>query len=296
MKIINDTSAYYKDNPELHFEYTISESLSDVNSPYIPLLIEKKTYSEFIYNFCQKYVKNFNFIIEIGGGHGNFMRNFLKFITPEKVLMVDISKKFLELQKQTLKEYADNVDIEFINDDATTFIKNFIYKADLIILNEVIGDFKTLIDVSSMEFGNFYQVNVDYLPKRTNINYEAMEFINFASEKTDSILFVEHSSTYKIPKFFSDILLDEKENLSPKEIFLKGHSEYTINFIMLEEVAQFACFDTVRKHLLDIIPLRRDKLIEFVLSSGSHQIELHDIINEFYNHIKEYEVLLCYKK
>jgi ribosomal protein S7 len=292
LSIINDPSGYYKKNPDLFFEFTISESLSDLESPYIPLLNERKTYSEFIFQFLQKYLKKFDVIVEIGGGYGNFMKNLLQFVKPEKVIMVDISEKFLQKQKQTLSEYKN---IEFVNSDATNFIKNFREKADIIILNEVIGDFKTLVDVSTMEFGNFYQINVDYLPKRTNINIEALEFINIASEKTDAIFFAEHSSTYKIPDNFSNILIDEKESFSPREIKLKGHSEYTINFIMLEEAAKYACFETVRKHLMDIIPLKRDKIIEFVLKSKTHQIELHEIIDEFYNHIKEYEALLCYK-
>lgn len=294
MKIINDPSEYYKKSPDLFFEYTISESLSNMESPYLQLLEEKKLYSEFIFNFLKKYLKieKFKTIIEIGGGYGKFMKNFLQYVQFEKVFMVDISKKFLEIQKQALSEYKN---IEFIESDGVRFIKNFNGSVDLIILNEVIGDFKTLIDVSTDEFGNFYQVNVDYLPKRTNINIGALDFVNLAAAKCNAIFFVEHSSTYEIPSDFSDILIDEKENFSPKEIKLMGHSEYSINFRMLQEVSEYACFKTVRKHLMDVIPVKRNKIVEFVLKSNTHQTEFHEIIDEFYNHIKEYEVLLCYK-
>jgi len=291
---INDTSSYYKNSPELFHEITISQCLSSKDTPYIDLLAKEGLYADFIADFLLKYKKDFNKIVEIGGGYGYLMERLSKRLKPKEIIMVDISKKFLTCQKDKLS-HLQKTKINFINLDALSFIKSLKKEVDIIILNEVIGDLKTLINVSAEEFCGAFQFNVEYLPKRFNVNIEALEFINLASFKTKSILIVEHSSTYEIPEKFKECLEDEKENFSPKEIKLYGHSEYTINFKMLEEAAQYAGFNTVRKHLMDIIPLKYNELISFVLKSKSIQTDFHEIINEFYNHIKEYEVLFCYR-
>ncbi len=290
---VNDTSSYYiKGDPSLFYETTICECLSSLESPYMETLTCKKTFGQFISEIITGNFKksDVNIIVECGGGYGNLMSDVIPALKPSKVYMVDISKKLLKIQQKTLKKFKN---VEFVNYDIFDFLKNFPYHIDIFICNEVIGDLKTVVNLNKKNFNNEYNIDISYLPEIFNLNIGAIELIKYLKNKITLAFISEHSSTYQIPCDYSGLYLkDEKKNLSPKRIQLKGHDEYTVNFRMLEEVAQNMGFKTVKKSFMDFLPLRKDKLINFILTSHSHQTEFHEIVYEFYNHVKEYEYLL----
>ena len=288
--LINDTSDYYKNtSPSLLNEITICQCLSSLNLPYIKLLNEKKTYGDILASLFNKYISTPQIIVEIGGGHGTLMKSLLTHFSPKEVYMNDISNTFLEKQKETLKNFKN---IYYIKSDLLLFLEKFNKKIDQFICNEVIGDLNTVLNIDKSFFAENYNLDTSYLPDKFNFNNGAIELIKKLKNKIDVGFISEHSSTYKLPYKFREYLKDERIDFSPRKISLFGHDEYTINFKMLKEFAEKIGFKTIRKHLLEILPLRFDKLIKFVLKSKSHQTDFHEIIYEFYNHVKEYEFLI----
>ncbi len=287
---INDTTDYYKSStPNLLYEITICQCLSSEELPYFNLLSENKTFGILLAEYLKTFITSPEIIVEIGGGHGTLMRDFLKIFSPAKVYMVDISETFLKKQKETLKEYSN---IEFINSDIFDFINNFKEQIDLLICNEVIGDLKTIVNIDKFFFKQKYEFDTSYLPEIFNFNIGAVELVSLLKNKIRLGFISEHSSTYELPEAYKPYLLDERTNFSPRKISLYGHNEYTINFKMLKEAAESVGFKTIKKHFLQFLPLKFDKAVKFVLSSKSHQTDFHEIIYEFYNHVKEYELLI----
>lgn len=286
---INNTSKYYEESdPSLFYEMTVCQCLSSKESPYMEALFIKKTFGELFFEFLEKKIDSIDILVECGGGYGTLMKELLLFLKPRKVIMVDISKKFLEIQRKTLENFPN---VEYVNDDIFNFLNNMSGKIDLFIANEVMGDLETMVNVNKNDFNNVYGVDISYLPQIFNYNSGAVKLIEKLKNRAKAAFLSEHSSTYEVPDNFRDFLFNENKTLSPRKISLKGHDEYSINFKMLSEISKKMGFQVIRKHFIDFLPLRNDKLIRFVLSSNSHQTESHEIIYEFYNHVKEYEFL-----
>ena len=286
---VNDTSEYYRSGePSLFYEITISQCLSHIESPYTETLFSKKTFGYIVSEFLKSRILPPKIVVECGGGYGSLMKDFLKHFVPDKVFMVDISGRLLNIQRESLKNFKN---VEFVNANIFDFLADFGENIDIFICNEVMGDLETITDIKKSNFKNIYSVDLSYLPEIFNFNSGAVKLLEFLNGKVSAAFLSEHSSTYTIPEKFKDILEDEKKDFSPRRIELKGHAEYTVNFQMLAEIAEKMGFNVYREHFLDFLPLKKDKLVEFVLSSKSHQTELHEIIFEFYNHVKEYEFL-----
>ncbi len=290
----NNTAAYYKDlKPDLLHEMTICQCLSSKDSPYIKLLTKEESYGELIGNLIKSKIATPKIVVEIGGGYGTLMNGLLKVIKPDKIFMVDLSSHLLERQRGTLNNFKN---IEFINSDIFDFLENFDKKIDLFICNEVIGDLETTIEVSKSDFEKDFDLDTSYLPDTFNLNTGALKLVKSINGKVKFGFISEHSSTFELPSKYKDIINDDRKNLSPREIKLFGHSEFTINFKMLVEYLEQNNFYTTKKHFFDLLPLRDDQLIRFVLASHSNQTDFHEIINEFYNHIFEYESILIQEK
>lgn len=106
-----------------------------------------EAFAEAVYNLSD--TSNFQSILEVGGGTGIFSKEFLKkwsFLKANQFSdthysILDLSPRFLRSQKRELKMFEKQV--SFYHDDAQTFsVKR---KFDLILCNEVIADFLTVL-------------------------------------------------------------------------------------------------------------------------------------------------------
>lgn len=316
---INDTKGYHQsEKASLGWEQTISECLRDVNSPYMQALKKKRTYPDILCNLFseKKLIKPNGKILEVGGGYGNLAYGILSRFDDIEMTMVDLSPVFIERQKEKLSRFGKRV--KFILSDIFEFLKvgeSF----DLIIANEVLGDFPAIVDIDKGEllylmdtgktpdnigvdekkylfeakkFVDKLNIPIESAPDDININTGAIRFIEEAMKKTDSLWISEHSSDYEIPDSMMEMLRDARIDTWPKKIILFGHTEVTQHFGNLKRFIEKSGFKYQGGSLFNLLGVRTDDEIRYILLSGSIANETHEIIGEFVNHVVEYQWML----
>lgn len=323
---LNLTSDYYTGaHPSLLWEMTICQSLGDGNGAFSRALERPLAYGALVAEYLHREMAlplQCDNIIEIGGGYGTLMTALLGVLKPQQVTMVDISPALLEKQKEHLKEHP----ISFQCQDIFSWLPTLKEPADLLILNEIIGDFPTITDLSKnilpkYQFENraeldkiplpsdltnselvteaarliaTYKLNLDDLPERFNLNYGALRFIEtLAQTKVAKTFITEHGSDTIIPYPFSlyPTIVPAAE-LNPRRIQLKDHDEYNIRFDHLEQVAKALNLKVKRFHLMDLLQLRFDDEINYLLTSQRPISEEQEVLLEFYEHVAEYQGIL----
>lgn len=281
-------------------------------------LKKKRTYPDIICDLFSKgkLIKPNSKILEVGGGYGNLAYGILSRFDDIEMTMVDISPVFMDRQKERLSRFGDRV--KFFLSDVFEFLevgKSF----DLIIANEVLGDFPAMVNIDKGELLDYMDTGkapdnirgekIDYLfeakkfieeldipiksaPDIINLNTGAMKFIREAMKKTDSLWISEHSSDYEIPDAMTEILRDTKTDTWPKKIILFGHTEVTINFGHIKRFFEKSSLKYQGGSLFDLLGVRTDDEIRYILLSGSIANETHEIIGEFVNHVVEYQWIL----
>ena len=108
---INDTSGYHiNDLDSLGWELTISNMLEPAESPCRKILINSGAFGSLLFDYLSliinlSRVKN---IIEIGGGYGYLMRDFLSRKPDLIPVILDISPFLIKKQKSILNRF--NID------------------------------------------------------------------------------------------------------------------------------------------------------------------------------------------
>jgi SAM-dependent methyltransferase len=320
----NDTRSYHRgDRASLGWEQTISESLKDGASPYMEALKERRTYGEVVCDLLESrgMIRDGFRVLEVGGGYGSLSRYLLGRFPGIAVTMVDISPVFCGRQREATAEFGDRAvvvmaDVFDYLDGTETF--------DLIISNENMGDFPSLVDIPkrvllgrlSGEYGTradetsgrdrqYLDRAADYIrtlgidladaPDTVHLNTGAARFVEMAMSAADRLLVVEHSSDWMMPPSLKDILRDGRVDRWPKKIILFSHHEVTICFDHLKRLANTRGLSWEGGGLADLFSLRDDPEIRYILLAGSIQTARHEIIGEFIDHIKEYQWLLIHR-
>ncbi|MCK5017721.1 MAG: methyltransferase [Candidatus Peribacteraceae bacterium] len=226
--VINRTDSYYKNvgnvKDGIDNELTISHVLKSENS----FTKERKSFGIIIAEELDLPEKPR--ILEIGPGLGHIAADICNSLTNYHYTFLDISRDFINNLRKKFKggKYS------FIVGD---FLKEKINeKFDLIVCNEVLADFPTIVNMSvedhhvdkddediyydAVSLVKFYNIKI---PENYHFNYGAVKFIEKAKEllKDNGKIFVsEHSSK------------------TPKLIRVYGHSEFTIDFEVLKKVAE----------------------------------------------------------
>lgn len=320
---INDTTRYHQsDRASLGWEQTISECLKDINSPYMNALKKKRVYGDTISDLfkANSLLKANARVLEVGGGYGRLAARLLENFPDISMIMADVSPVFLHRQKELLSRFGARV--EFVNSDIFEYI-SICDEFDLIVANEVVGDLPAIVDIRKSDLIEFFEsekvpegideVGADCLsnardfiqnlkididdetniaPDIINLNTGAMEFISMAMEKTPALWVSEHSSDYEIPKSMSGMFRDIGLDKWPKKIVLFNHNEVSICFDHLKRGVKNSGYQYTGGSLMELLNVRTDDEIRFVLLSGSIANENHEIIGEFLNHVKEYQWLL----
>ncbi len=306
---INDTSSYHREGLKtLGWELTVTNALEDPLSPCRSVLEKKESFGNLLFDHLNATIplNSLNSIIEIGGGYGFLMRDFMQRGNFHKAAMLDLSPILLSRQKETLKDFP----ISFIENNYFFVDTAFFREYDLALLNEIIGDFPTICDVEP-DFHKAVDSDTDPIlarikaffttyglpipEKSFNINIGAIEAVEkLCCAGIKYIYLSEHSCEATVPE-----VLQNKINVTgsqnPERITLMGHCEYTIRFSYLERIADRVGYRVLRGQYKDFINVPYTDRVNFILTSNSQKDE-HEIIRQFIEDLYKYEYLLLIRR
>ncbi len=145
---LNQTEQYHKnDLNDLMWEVTVCNSIETESSHLKQILVKNCTYGEQLFDYLFHLIpkKHCNKVMEVGGGYGFLMRDLLRNAQGMrnaqgiKSTMVDISPTMMAFQRQTL----DGFHIRYLQSDFFDIDPEEIQGQDLVIMNEIVGDFPT---------------------------------------------------------------------------------------------------------------------------------------------------------
>jgi Methyltransferase domain len=305
---LKSTANYYKSGEDsLGWELTVSNALYPADSPCRKILKRGFSYGVLLYDHLSLFVpmKKVQSLLEIGGGYGYVMKDFLIRNPSMAVTMVDISPRLSEIQRQTLKHYpVDYVVADFMELNPSIFARK-----DLALLNENLGDFPTLVDVPKKIFEKpphepferrvcqlFAQYSFQVPDTDTfNFNLGAVEAVEKLCASGIPYIFMgEHSCEAEVPEPYRK-LLPISSSFEPERIPLKGHDEYTIKFSYLEKVATFYRYSTQRGPFADFLEIDWSDRLRRLLASPSLADDESEIIRHFVEDLYKYEYLMLLK-
>jgi len=143
---LSTTDDYHKrEIDSLGWEITLSVMLEDPRSACRDVLLKGDSFGNLLYDFLVTAIPmdKIHRIIEVGGGYGYLMRDFLRRNNTLCATMIDLSPFLLAQQQESLQEFA----VKFVQGDFLKMKDSVLSYMDLAILNEVIGDFPTACTV-----------------------------------------------------------------------------------------------------------------------------------------------------
>ncbi len=323
---LNRTEAFYRsDNPSLLWELTICESLGDGNSACARALEEPAPYGRRLGQFLRRQLRlptRPATIVEVGGGYGSLMAGLLEVLQPERVVMVDISRFLLDLQRQKLGE---NRGIIYVEADVFSYLDQLAVPVELLIANEIIADLPTITGLRREQLAPLldrargfppletldgageeqllaeaarlvavYNLEIDDQPEPFNLNAGALRLVEKAAGRQIAHLFLsEHGADTELPYPFSLLLKNyQRWDKNPRRIPLKDHDEYTIRFDHLTAVARQCGYEVDSCHMMEMLGVRFDDEINYLLTTEKPVSEDQEIILEFLEHLAEYQVML----
>jgi hypothetical protein len=296
---VNSTADYYRSGEgSLGWELTVSNALYPEDSPCRKVLKKAASYGNLLHDYLSLFipVERVQNILEIGGGYGYVMKEFLIRHPSMTATMVDISPRFSGIQRQTLKDYR----VDYVIADFMELDPSYLAGKDLAILNENLGDFPTLADVPSTIFQKppqeplerrvrelFTLYSFEFPHTETfGFNLGAVEAVETLCASGIPYVFIgEHSCEAKVPEPFKDIF-SISSSFQPERIPLKGHNEYTIKFSYLEKVAGFYGYATQRGPFADFLKIEWNDRLRHIMASPS----LADDESEIIRHVRPLQV------
>lgn len=295
----NSTRGFHRDTRiDLMKEFTICESLSDTESPYMTILREPRSYGAMVGDFLirQGMLRPGSTIVELGGGYGSLMHGLLEAHGRliRKVFMVDLSKTLLKRQRDRLLDYPGQV--SFINADIHELIHAF-RGVDLVIVNEVIGDLDTLTGLDPQHLsGEAFALVTRYgleHPAREgfSLNSGAISLVEALCSQGIPAFLSEHSCDPLMPKDMPYLARGLALDSFPREIPLSGHSEYTIRFSHLMRVGRSFGRKTASGPLIDLLGITDSPALRFMFLGNACSTEKQAVTSEFLDHVREYRWL-----
>jgi SAM-dependent methyltransferase len=304
---INDTTSYHRHGMKtLGWELTVCNALEEEGSPCREVTDKKSSFGNLLYEHLASHIPidSVSSIIEIGGGYGFIMRDFLRRKGKKNIQagMIDLSPVIIDIQKKNLEGY----DVEFINQDFFAVDADFLSHYDLLIFNEVAGDFPTICNIDPAVFSlpareldammlRVKNIFISYrLPVPDalfNLNLGAIDaVVKLCGAGVRYIYLSEHSCEAVVPEEMRG-----KINISgtgnPERIPLMGHDEYTIKFSHLSRIAEEFGYRVIRGQYKDFITYEYTGRVNFILTSHSQKDE-HEIIRHFIEDLYKYEYLI----
>jgi hypothetical protein len=302
---INDTTSYHRHEMKtLGWELTVCNALEEDGSPCRGVIENASSFGNLLYEHLASRIPidSVSSIIEIGGGYGFIMRDFLRRQKKLQAAMIDLSPVIIDIQKKNLKGY----DVDFINEDFFLVDTDLLARYDLLIMNEVAGDFPTICDINPALFSlpareldpmmlrvkNIFTSYGLPVPDRSfNLNIGAIDaVVKLCSAGMPYIYLSEHSCEAGVPEEMRN-KIDISGTGNPERISLMGHDEYTIKFSHLSRIAERFGYRVIRGQYKDFITYEYTGRVNFILTSHSQKDE-HEIIRHFIEDLYKYEYLI----
>jgi len=307
---INSTADYHQyDLNSLGWELTVCNSLEPINSPCRKILTSPYSFGTHLFNFLKEFISldDIRSILEIGGGMGYLMRDFLKLNPQIRTKMIDISPYLLGKQKKILQPF--NVDFELA--DIFSVSPTSLSVFDFVVMNENLGDLPTLVAMEEKEndsgqnvdsvmariehFNKKYNLSLG-LNKNEHINIGAMEIVEKLCLTGIKYIFLsEHSCEAVVPEHIKPYI-SFQSSCSPEMIFLKGHKEFTIKFSYLQKIAEMLKYSTRRGSFADFLHLNFNDKVKTALRLTTPFSDEQEIIRQFVYDLYKYEYLILIKK
>ncbi|MFY9397940.1 MAG: class I SAM-dependent methyltransferase, partial [Desulfomonilia bacterium] len=240
-------------------------------------------------------LKSLATVCEAGGGYGSLMYGLLESFgaSIERVCMIDLSSGLLRRQRRRLEGMHPR--ISFIRGDIQELIRT-ISGIDLFIANEVMGDLDTLTGIdpsrppkAAAELIEAYGLDIPQKP--FNLNIGALKLVEALCVSRIPAFLSEHSSDPVFPPDMAYLAQGLELDSYPREIRLRGHSDYTIRFSHLERIARAHGRSVSTGSLLEIVPVKRTRSLETIFRMRACDTEEHEIVYELLDHIREYRWL-----
>ncbi len=308
---LNTTRSYHTDRlNSLGWELTVCNALHAEGTPIRKILARDGSFGHLLYDhLCGLLpMDNISSIIEIGGGYGFLMKDFLERDGSLRATMLDISPLLLNKQRETLAGFG----VTFEEGDFLESDPAILRGCDLAVLNENLGDFPTLVNVN----GNIFESPRETLDpglkrvvglfdmyglekpggKVFNLNIGALEAVEkLCVSGVPYIYLGEHSCEAVAPDpLRSFVRIDSTGN--PERIPLKGHDEYTIKFSDLQQVAGALNYTSIRGLFVDFIRVPITDRLRFILASGGRYSDEAEMICQFVEDLYKYEYLILIKQ
>jgi hypothetical protein len=307
---LNTTKAYHTDQLNtLGWELTVCNALYPERTPIRRILAQDNSYGHLLYEYLDGLMpmKNIRKIIEIGGGYGYLMKDFLGCNRSFEPCMLDISPFLLQKQKETLNGYHVAYREEDFLETDTAFLKEF----DLAILNENLGDFPTLINLNrdifeissataEQDLGKaiyfFERYQLERPPSETfHFNLGALQALEkLCASEIPHVFLGEHSCEATVPEDLRLPIHIESKG-TPEKISLKGHDEYSIQFSYLQKVAETLGYEAIRGPFADFIPFTMTEELRSIMVSQGRFSDDGEIVCQFIEDLYKYEYLMLVK-
>ena len=307
---ISSTSDYYIHGIDtLGWELTVCNALYPANSPCRRILKRNDSYGNLLYDYLGRFLPmgEIRSVIEIGGGYGYLMRDFLTKSPSLKVTMLEISPFLSKKQRETLEDHTATYIVEDFLDTGIGMLSG----KDMAVLNENLGDFPTLVNIrKGILRGSFHgmEEHTEQLRRLFDtygfeepqtepftVNMGAIEAVERLCLAGIPYIFVgEHSCEARVPDRYRGVVRVSSDG-NPEKIALRGHDEYTIKFSHLEKVARSFHYRTIRGPFADFLEIDFNDRIRNIMSSPFAVSDEHEIIRQFVEDLYQYEYLILLK-
>jgi len=305
--ILNSTADYHRDDlTSLGWELTVCNCLEPPDSPCRKALQKPLSFGQHLYHFLSG-IFSFSRIksaVEIGGGMGYLMRDFLSLHPPMRAKMIYISPFLLKRQQETLRPFHVDFQLADVCEIPLKALTGF----DLAILNENLGDLPTLVATTEKipspgkdtlkylrrlrRFSRNYGLP---LGKDESMNIGAMVVVEKLCLAGIRYIYIsEHSCEAFVPEAMKPYLCFQSAG-RPEKISLKGHQEFTVKFSYLQKIAEMLNYKTRRGAFADFLALELNDKIKTALRLETPFNDEQEIIRQFVYDLYKYEYLILMK-
>jgi hypothetical protein len=300
MSSLHDTRHYHLHHPvDLMTEFTICESLGNPGSPYLRALGIVKTYGAILGDRLREkgILRRGCRLCEIGGGYGSLMRGLLEAHGDlvERVVMLDLSRVLLGRQQRALNPWKDRVSC--VLGDALEVLPA-ICAVDLFLINEMIGDLPVWTELDPKRLPPEAAALIDRyrlgIPQDGlfHFNIGAIRLVEAICRKGLPAFLSEHSCDPVIPRDMPFLVKGLATSGWPREIRLTAHSEYTIRFSHLEQVARAWGRKVETGSLLEFIGYANVEKSRFIFNARACSTDEQALLFEFLDHVREYRWII----
>jgi len=309
MYTLNSTKAYHTDQLNtLGWELTVCNALHPEGTPLRKTLIRDDSFGNFLYDHLSRHVpmEKIARVVEVGGGYGYLMKDFLERNSTLEPCMLDLSPFLLRKQKETLRGY----NVSYREEDLLETDRAFLSEFDLAVLNENLGDFPTLVNLNSNLFQSpsditdpilrsalhfFTTYDLEKPEGDFNLNIGALQVLEkLCTAGIPYIYLGEHSCEAAVHEPLGSLIRIESTG-NPGRIALKGHDEYTIKFSYLESVARAFHYRVVRGPFADFIAFSLSEKLRNILLTRGRTSDEAEMVCQFIEDLFRYEYMIIIK-